>query len=58
MKTTRDKGYVPSLAEAAAQEMQVDPDLTMQVPRPHPIEEVIAVGWPRDLPAPELLRHL
>lgn len=51
-------GALNSLAEAAAQEIQVDSDMPLQVPRPHPIEEVSAVGWPKDLPAPELLRHL
>lgn len=52
-------GALNSLAEAAAQEIQVDSgDVSLQVPRPHPIEEVFAVGWPKDLPPPELLRHL
>ena len=51
-------GALDSLAEAAAQEMQVDADMSLQVPRPHPIEDVFVVGWPKNLPAPELLRHL
>ncbi|KZT65541.1 hypothetical protein DAEQUDRAFT_759320 [Daedalea quercina L-15889] len=51
-------GALNSLAEAAAQEMQMDQDVPLEVPRPHPIEEVFAVGWPKNLPSPELLRHL
>ena len=51
-------GALSSLAEAAAQEMQVDSDMSLQVPRPLTSEEVSVVGWPKNLPAPELLRHL
>ncbi|TFY53256.1 hypothetical protein EVJ58_g9551 [Rhodofomes roseus] len=56
-------GALNSLAEAAAlsvndQDMQIEESVALHVPRPHPVEEVFALGWSKNLPSPELLRHL